>query len=141
MGEFGPASLSVKQLIDQAGGMGLDDAADLYRAQAARILIQGAEAERQALAKARRAAAATGLQAQYEHARHAAVRAWRDNLPATQGPWLVVGHAIANAAGALVVADSLDLGSFQVLVGPWRQAFGLVPVGPGMTSRHLVNSR
>ena len=35
--EFGPASLSVKQLIDQAGAMGLDDAADLYHAQAARI--------------------------------------------------------------------------------------------------------
>jgi hypothetical protein len=141
MGEFGPASLSVNQLIEQARGMALDDAADLYHAQAARILIQGPEAERQALTKARRAAAVAGLQAQYEHARHAAVTSWRHNLPETQGPWLVVGHAIANAAGALVVADFLDLASFQLLVGPWRQAFGLVPVGPGMTSRHLVNSR
>ena len=141
MGEYGTNSASVKQLIDQAGCLGIDDAADLYHAQAARILIQGPEAERHALTKARRAAAVAGLQAQYEHARHAAVTAWRHNLPETQGPWLVVGHAIANAAGALVVADTLDLGSFQVLVGPWRQAFGLVPVGPGMPSRHLVNSR
>ena len=141
MGEYGAASQAVSQLIRQAGSLTLDDAADLYHAQAARILIEGAEAERQALAKARRAAASVGLLGPYEEARRAAVSAWRHNLPETQGPWLVVGHAIANAAGALVLADSLDLGSFQLLVGPWRQAFGLVPVGPGTRSRQLTTSR
>jgi hypothetical protein len=141
MGEYGASSQAVSQLIRQAGSLTLDDAADLYHAQAARILIQGGEAERQALAKARRAAASAGLQSAYEEARRAAVTAWRLNLPETQGPWLVVGHAIANAAGALVVADSLDLGSFQLLVAPWRQAFGLVPVGPGTGGRQLAIPR
>jgi len=141
MGEFGPASQAVKQLIDQASTLTIDDAADLYYAQAARILMQRPEAEHDALTGARRAAAVSGLQDQYERARRAAVTAWRHNLPETQGPWLVVGHAIANAAGALVVADSLDLGSFQLLVGPWRQSFGLIPVGPGTTSRRPVATR
>ena len=141
MGEYGAASQAVSQLIRRAGSLTLDEAADLYHAQAARILIHGAEGERQALAKASRAAASVGLLGPYEEARRAAVTAWRHNLPETQGPWLVVGHAIANAAGALVLADSLDLGSFQLLVGPWRQSSGLVPVGPGMQSRHLATSR
>lgn len=139
MGDYGPASQAVKKLIDQAGSLTIDDAADLYRAQAARILIQGPDAEHSALIKARRAAAVSGLQDQYERARRVAVTAWRNNLPETQGPWLVVGHAIANAAGAFVVADFMDIGSFQVLVGPWRQAFGLVPVGPGTPSGRLVS--
>ena len=131
MGEYGSATRMVDQLIDRAGSLTLDDAADLYHAQATRILMRGAEAERQALIRARRAAAVGGLQVPYDTARRAAVTAWRHHLPETQGPWLVVGHAIANAAGALVVADSLDLDSFQLLAGPWRQAFGLVAVGPG----------
>ena len=138
MGEYGANGQAVSQLISRAGSLTLDEAADLYHAQAARILIHGADAERQALAKARRAAASVGLLEPFDEARHAAVTAWRRNLPETQGPWLVVGHAIANAAGALALADSLDLGSFQLLVGPWRQAFGLVPVGPGTRSRQVA---
>lgn len=138
MAEYGPATQAVSQLIRQAGSLTLDGAADLYHAQAARLLIHGVDAERRALAKARRAATAAGLLDAYEAARRAAVTAWRLNLPETQGPWLVVGHAIGNAAGALVVADLLDSGSFQLLVGPWRQALGLVPVGPGTASRQLA---
>ena len=140
MGEYGVATQAVEQLIDRAGRLTLDDAADLYHARATRLLIEGEEAERQALIRTRRAAAVAGLQDQYETARRAAVTAWRQHLPEAQGPWLVVGHAIANAAGALVVADSLDLGSFQLLVGPWRQAFGLVAVGPGIESPRLAHT-
>ena len=131
MGEYGPGTQAVSQLIRQASDLTLDDAADLYHAQAARILIQGGEAERQALAKARRAAASAGLLGAYEEARRAAVTAWRLNLPETQGPWLVVGHAIANAAGALVVANALDLGSFQLLVGPGGRRLGSSRSGLG----------
>ncbi|HEY8731859.1 MAG TPA: hypothetical protein VIN69_07770 [Candidatus Limnocylindria bacterium] len=39
---------------------------------------------------------------------------------------------MSNAAGALVVEDTLDDKPFQLLVGSWRQAIGmLTPVGPG----------
>jgi len=111
----------------------IEEAADVYQAHAARILIQGVSAERLALARARRAAAKTGRQEAYEAARHAAASAWRHGLPQTQGPWLIVGAAIANAAGALVVEDVIDDKAFHLLVGPWQQAMGsLVPVGPGV---------
>jgi hypothetical protein len=48
----------------------------------------------------------------------------------------MVGSAIANAAGALVLEDLLDKRDFLSLVGPWRQAIGtMVPVGPGQRIR------
>jgi hypothetical protein len=132
MGEYGPATTLVDRLIAHAGAMTIEEAVDLYRARAARLLVQGAEAERRALAQARRAAAVAGLADEYERARHAAASAWRSSLPETRGPWLLVGEAIASAAGGLVVNDTLDDKAFQMLVGPWRQAIGtMTPVGPG----------
>jgi hypothetical protein len=123
----------VDRLVQRAAELTLDEAADLYRAYAAHILIQGSDAERRALAHARARAARSQRLAEYEHARHAAAAAWRSALPFTSGPWLAVGRAIANAAGALVVQGTLDERSYQVLYGPWRQAIGsLTPVGPGM---------
>ena len=132
MGEYGPAGSGIYGLIERAGRLTIDEAADLYRAHANRILVQGSEAERLALARARRVASKAGRRTEFEAARHAAATAWRHALPEPQGPWLAVGAAIANAAGALVVEDILDDKPFQLLVGPWRQAIGmLVPVGPG----------
>jgi hypothetical protein len=137
--DYGPASSLVRRLIEQAGGMTLDDAADLYRARASHLLLKGVAADRRAAAQAERAAAAAGLAAEYERARHDSVTAWRRALPETQGPWLVVGQAVANAAGALVVNGVVDHTTFQHLFGPWRQAMGtLVPVGPGVASREPV---
>src|SRR5688500_11987590 len=107
MREYGPPLSAVDRLIQRAGMLTIDEAADLYRAHANRILVQGSEAERLALARARRVASKAGRRAQFEGARHAAARAWRHALPETQGPWLTVGAAIANAAGALVVEDIL----------------------------------
>ena len=121
--------------------MTLDEAADIYQAHAARVLIQGTGVERLGLLRARRAAARAGLLDEYDRARHTAASAWRHALPETQGPWLMVGAAIANAAGALVVDDLLDDKLFQLLTGPWNQAIGtlapvapasLTPVGPGL---------
>ena len=90
------------------------------------------------MARARRAARKADRLPQFEGARHAAARAWRHGLPETQGPWLTVGAAIANAAGALVVEDILDDKSFQLLSGPWQQAIGtLTPVGPGLGTATL----
>ena len=133
MREYGRPLSDLDRLIQRAGMLTIDEAADLYRAHANRILIQGSEAERLAVARARRAARKADRLPQFEHARHAAARAWRNGLPETQGPWLTVGAAIANAAGALVVEDILDEKSFQLLIGPWRQAIGqLTPVGPGI---------
>lgn len=132
MGEYGPSGSGIYGLIERAGMLTIDEAADLYRAHANRILVQGSEAERLALARARRVASKAGRRPAFEEARHAAARAWRHALPETQGPWLTVGAAIANAAGALIVEDILDDKPFQLLVGPWRQAIGmLTPMGPG----------
>lgn len=132
MGKFGPATTLVEHLIARAGALTLDEAVDIYHAHAARVLIQGSGAERLGLVRARRAAARAGLLGEYERARHTAASAWRHALPETQGPWLMVGAAIANAAGALVVEEALDDKLFQLLTGPWHQAIGrLTPMGPG----------
>lgn len=133
MGKYGPSSTLVDRLVTRAGALTLDEAADIYQAHAARVLIQGTGAERIGLVKARRAATRAGLLGEYERARHAAASAWRHGLPEVQGPWLMVGSAIANAAGALVIEDSLDDKLFQLLTGPWHQAIGqLTPMGPGI---------
>ena len=117
----------------------MDEAADIYHARAARLLLDGTAAERRVLADARRTAVRTGRLAEYEQARHAAASAWRGALPEVQGPWLLVGSAIANAAGALVLQDVLDPKEVIALFGPWRQAIGsTVPVGPGKLSHELV---
>lgn len=136
MGQFGPGSVLVERVIDRAGELTIDEAADLYRAYGARILINGEAAERRALAEAGRAAIIAGLEREYHQARHSAARAWRQAVPPDQGPWLMVGRTVANAAGAFVVVDALDAKHFDLLIGPWRQAFGLLtPVGPGVSSR------
>ena len=136
MGMYGGARSPVEQLIERAGRLTLDEAVDIYRAHAARMLIQGSGAERRALIAARRAATRSGHAVAYERARHAAATAWRHGLPETQGPWLAVGAAIANAAGALVVEEALDDKAYHLLVGPWQQAIDtMTPVGPGVQER------
>lgn len=146
MGDYGAATELVDRLIERVGALSGEEAVDLYEAYTARILIDGPQPLRAALLRARRVAAQAGLQPQYEMARQAAATAWRRALPHGQGPWLVVGAAIANAAGALVVQGVLDDTPFQVLIGPWRQAIGtLSPVGPGIeraehSSRALTRS-
>lgn len=131
------------RIVSHAGSLSLDEAADLYRAYAARILIDGEAVERRALATARRAARGAGLLDEYESTRRAAIHAWRMALPEVRGPWLLVGRAIANAAGAAYIQSSLDRETYQTLAGPWRQAVGtLVPVGPGVeVSPELSGSR
>ena len=142
MGEYGPASSQVEHLIQRAGQLTLDEAADLYEAHAARLLIQGPQSERRALAHARKAALAAGLEDEYDRARHEAATAWRHSLPDTRGPWLLVGQAIANAASALVVYRALEDDDLKLLIGPWRQAMGtLEPVGPGRGGRVAVPRR
>jgi hypothetical protein len=146
MGDYGAATELVDRLIGRVGALSGEEAVDLYEAYAARILIDGPGPLRVALLRARRVAAQAGLQTQYETARQAAATAWRRALPRGQGPWLVVGAAIGNAGGALVIQGMLDESAFQVLIGPWRQAIGtLTPVGPGIgraerSSRALTRS-
>lgn len=142
MGEYGPATTLVDRLIARAGSLTIDEAADLYRAYGSRFLLWGAGSEQRALSQARRAAAVAGLSREYERARRSAATEWRRGLPAIQGPWLLVGHAIANAAGALVVHGSLDEKAFNELIGPWRQAVGtMAPVGPGIPARERAIAR
>jgi hypothetical protein len=132
MGEYGPASSQVHSLIERVRQLTLEEAADLFDSHATRILLHGSDAERRALARARRAARVSSLEPEYLGARHDAATAWRQALPDGRGPWLLVGQAIANAAGALVVATALDEKEAQLLLGPWRQTMGtLEPVGPG----------
>lgn len=133
MGDMEP--LPIRWLIERAGRLSIEDADDLYRAYASRLLIDGSGRLRAALADARRSAARDGKLELYERARREAVAAWRGALPPSGGPWLMVGSAVANAAGALVLGELLDDRTFQMLVGPWRQAIGtLAPVGPGLAA-------
>ena len=138
MGQYGALSTAVEDLIRRAGELTIDDAADLYRARAMHVLIHGHDADRRARINAERMAVSMGRLVEYEQARRAAASAWRGALPEVQGPWLVVGSAIANAAGALVLADELSREDFTSLTAPWRQAFGtFVPVGPGQPTRQV----
>ena len=136
MGEYWGVRTAVEHLIRRAGELTIDEAADIYHARATRLLLDGHAADRRARVNAMRAALSTGRLAEYERARRAAASAWRGALPEVQGPWLVVGAAIANAAGALVIQDELDPKDLISLIGPWRQAVGtMVPVGPGQRTR------
>ncbi len=60
-------------LIERAGRLSLDEAADLYHARATRLLLD-AEANEQALATARRIAARTQRTPEYEKARRPPLR-------------------------------------------------------------------
>lgn len=124
MGEYGPASPLVHQLIERARTLTFDEAADLFRARAMRTLVHGVEEERRAHLRATRAAAVTGRQEQYRTARHAAAVAWRSARCNTSGPWLSVSVAVANAAHALVVEDALEAKFFAMLFGPRQTALG-----------------
>jgi hypothetical protein len=138
VGQNGALSTAVEYLIRRAGELTIDEAADLYLARAAHVLLHGHAADQRALINAERTAVRTGRLAEYEQARHAAASAWRGALPEVQGPWLVVGSAIANAAGALALADELNRDDFASLIGPWRQAIGTMePVGPGQPTRQV----
>jgi hypothetical protein len=130
--DFGPASALVHRLVDRAETLTLEESADLFRARSARTLISGADAERRALGRAERAARITGRSEEYHEARDAAAAAFRRARTGNIGPWLTVSGAVANAAGALVVEDTLESKPFDLLFGPWQQAMGrLVPTGPG----------
>jgi hypothetical protein len=123
-------------------GITMDEAVDLYEARVARLLIHGEQTEREALQRASRSAKAAGLEDEYLRARHDAATAWRHALPEVQGPWMVVGQAIANAAGALVVYTALDDKQLHALHGPWRVAMGsMEPVGPGISMLAASRSR
>jgi hypothetical protein len=140
MGDYGPATPQVHRLLERVARISMDEAVDLYEARVARLLIHGEPSEREALQRARRYARKAGLEGEYIQARHDAASAWRNALPEVQGPWLVVGQAISNAAGALVVYASLDDKQLQALNGPWRVAMGsMEPVGPGI--RMLAGAR
>jgi hypothetical protein len=132
MGDYGPNTRLVRQLLEQVTKMSVEDAADLYRAHGARFLASGYEEERAAVRQADRAARHWSRHGAYQQARRDAALAWRRSSPGGEGPWLMVRQAITNAAGALVVQDLLDDRSLLMLLGPWRQAMGsLTPVGPG----------
>ena len=109
--EYGPASALVNRVIEQAGTLTIDEAADLYRAYGARILIHGQEAERRALAEARRAAAIATLEPEYEQARHAAAKAWRHAVPGSRarGSWLAAPSPNIHSANEWCVDGALDI--------------------------------
>ena len=133
MGEYGPASSLVGRLIDRIERLTADEAADLFVARAYRTMDRGTDEGRHARADAVRAATITARHREYRAARRAAAAAWRSARRGTVGPWLSVGAAVADAAGALVLEDVLDSRTFDMLFGPWQQAIGrLQPTGPGV---------
>lgn len=139
MGEFGPSTTLVGRLIDRIGHLTADEAADLFAARAYRALDRGMDAGRHAHADAARAATISGRQREYGAARRAAATAWRAARRGTVGPWLSVGAAVADAAGALVLEDVLESRTFDMLFGPWQQAIGrLQPTGPGYFTERVA---
>lgn len=142
MGEYGPQSRLVEQLIERVGALSAEEAEDLYSAHGTRLLMGGTVANSQALAAARRAAALADLELEYERARSDAALTWRRARPHELGPWLLVSQAITNASGALVLSEVLDNTHFHSLTDAWRQAVGaLVAVGPGPRNRELARTR
>jgi hypothetical protein len=142
MGVYGPATVLVERLIEYAGHLTEEEAADLFRARAYRTLAHGPLEERRAHAVAARAAAVAGRASEYRAAAQAAAAAWGRARHASASVRLTVGVAVANAASALVVEDLLPADAFDVLFGPWQQAVGrLIPVGPGyaFADRGLVH--
>jgi hypothetical protein len=142
MGEYGPATVLVQRLIEHAGHLTEEEAADLFRARAYRTLSHGPLEERRAHAVAARAAAIAGRTAEFRAAAQAAAAAWGRARHVSASIRLTVGVAVANAAGALVLEDVLPADAFDTLFGPWQQAIGkLIPVGPGyaFAERGLVH--
>jgi hypothetical protein len=132
MGEYGPATVLVERLIEHAEHLTEEEAADLFRARAIRMLSHSPAEERRAHAVAARAAAVAGRETEFRAAAQAAAAAWGRARHVSASVRLTVGVAVANAAGALVVEDYLPADAFEVLFGPWQQAIGrLIPVGPG----------
>ena len=141
MGEFGPASVLIHRLIGHTEMLTPEEAADLFRARAIRQLNRNPAEERRALLDATRAARVSNRWSEYQAARHQATAAWMRARHGRPGPWLSIGVAVANAAGALVVEDLLSAESFDTLFGPWQQAIGrLIPVGPGATFSERVQA-
>lgn len=93
--------------------------------------------ERRALRVARGEARRAGRLDAFEEARSEAASRFRQahRGEAGAGGRLGLSMAIANAAGALVVADLLDPKTFEWLYAPWRiaveEAEMLTPMGPG----------
>ncbi len=134
MFDFGPNRTAVNSLIRRAATLLREEAMALFEARIAwfETRTEG-YAEHDALRSAARVAARAGRQASYEQARREAASAFRTARYGEIGPWLSVATAVSNAAGALVVADLLDLRDYRLLYGPWELAIGrdLVAVGPG----------
>lgn len=132
---FGPNTSAVQRLIDRARHLSNEDAHAVLRARSSYVAVRLADdAERAALRRAVLSARRSKRTEPYDAARHAAAEAFRVARRGEVGPWLGVSAAIANAAGALVVGDMLDLEDFELLYRPWRAATHgaeLVPIGPG----------
>jgi len=132
---FGPNSEAVQRMIERARRISNEDAHAVLNARASFVGMRAADdAERSALRRAVVSARRSKRLEPYLAARHAASDAFRQARRGEVGPWLGVSAAIANAAGALVVSDLLELEDFEVLYRPWRSAIHgaeLVAVGPG----------
>jgi hypothetical protein len=125
----------VDTLIARAAMLLHHEALELFEARVAWFETRAeGYGERDALRSAVHVATRAGRLAAYEAARREAAAAFRTARRGEVGPWHSVATAVANAAGATVVADLLDRRDYYLLAGPWRQAIGesdLVAVGPG----------
>ena len=141
MGMYWAARSPVERLIERAGSLTLDEAVDIYRAHAARWLIQGSGAERQALIQARRAATRSrlavntsvlGMQPR-QHGGTASptprAPGWRWELRSPMQPARWSSRTYSTTS------------PYDLLIGPWQQAIGtMTPVGPGIPE-HSTRAR
>ena len=137
MTRYGPNDDAVQQLIARARHISAEDAHAILDARMDFIRVRAADdAERAALRRVQSAARRSRRLDAYNEARHAAATAVREARHGEVGPWLSVSATIANAAGAVVMEDLLDMEDFECLYRPWRIATRrseLVPTGPGHT--------
>jgi hypothetical protein len=137
MTRYGPNDQAVQQLIARARHVSAEDGHAILDARMDFVGVRAADdAERAALRRVQTAARRSRRLEAYNEARHAVATALREARHGEVGPWLSVSATIANAAGAVVVQDLLDLEDFELLYRPWRlatQRSGLVPTGPGRT--------
>lgn len=134
----GPHASLIRRLFEQAEALDERAVARLFHAWSGmNASSSDPHMERRALRAARREARRAGRLDAFDEARNEAASRFRRAHRGEAGGSGMLGlsMAIANAAGALVVADLVDPKTFDWLYAPWRiaveEAEALTPVGPG----------
>lgn len=142
----GPHASRVAQLVERAGELDTISVQRLFHAWGGLTAsTTDPYMEPRCLRRARNEARRADRTKAFDEARTQAAERFRRAHRGDIGPTIGLSMAIANAAGALVVADLLDPETFDWLYGPWRIAIDdapdLTPVGPGRLPFGAITER